>query len=475
MLGYSRHELLGESVDRLVPRPFQGEHAERRRGFFADRRQRAMGTGRDLFAVRSDGTEVPVEIGLSPIETEDGAFVLAAVTDITERKQAERALQEADRRKDEFLAMLAHELRNPLGAITNAAHLLKQFGPPEGNMRWARDVIARQAAHLGHIVEDLVDVARISRGHIVLQREAMPLASAIALALDTARPLIEKRRQEFASNLPPEPIWIEGDVTRLAQLIGNLLSNASKFTPKGGSLSLTVRRDAGEAVIRVRDTGIGIAAEMLPRVFDLFVQGERPPDWSSGGLGLGLTLAKRLAEMHGGTLEAHSAGLGKGSEFVLRLPTLEGERPVEAPVRPLSVKQVVQRRILVVDDNGDAAESLALVLGMTGHEVRLAGDGPSALAAAAEFRPEIVLLDIGLPGMDGYEVARRLRSGDGPRDMSLVALTGYGQDADRERARAAGFDHHLVKPASPEAILAILGPTSRSAGSTSPQAKERDS
>jgi len=475
MLGYARNELLGERVDRLVPRQFRDEHAEHRRGFFADRRQRAMGTGRDLFAVRSDGTEVPVEIGLSPIETEDGAFVLAAVTDITERKQAERALQEADRRKDEFLAMLAHELRNPLGAITNAAHLLKRFGPQEGNMRWARDVIDRQAAHLGRIVEDLLDVSRISRGRIVLQREAMPLASAIALALDTTRPLIETRRQEFTSDVPPEPIWIDGDVTRLAQAIGNLLSNASKYTPRTGCLSLTVRREAGEAVIRVRDTGIGIAAEMLPRVFDLFVQGERPPDWSSGGLGLGLTLARRLAEMHGGKLEAHSAGLGKGSEFVLRLPTLRGERPVEARVRPVTVNQVVHRRILVVDDNADAAEALALVLGMTGHEVRLAGDGPSALAAAAEFRPEVVLLDIGLPGMDGYEVARRLRSGDGLRDMSLVALTGYGQEADRERARAAGFDHHLVKPASPEAILAVLGPTSRSFGSMSPPAKERDS
>jgi PAS domain S-box-containing protein len=472
MLGYARHELLGESVDRLVPRQFRGEHAERRRGFFADRRQRAMGTGRDLFAVRSDGTEMPVEIGLSPIETEDGAFVLAAVTDITERKQAERALQEADRHKDEFLAMLAHELRNPLGAITNAAHLLKQFGPPEGNLRWARDVIDRQARHLGRIVEDLLDVSRISRGRIVLQREAMPLASAIALALDTTRPLIEARRQQFTSDVPPEPIWVDGDVTRLAQVIGNLLSNASRYTPQAGHLSLTVRQEVGEAVIRVRDRGIGIAAEMLPRVFDLFVQGERPPDWAPGGLGLGLTLARRLAEMHGGQLEAHSEGLGKGSEFVLRLPTLAGDRPVEEQVRPVTVYESVRRRILIVDDNADSAEALALALGTTGHEVRLAGDGPSALSAAAEFQPDVVLLDIGLPGMDGYEVARRLRSGSGLPHVFMVALTGYGQEADRERAREAGFDHHLVKPTSPEVILAVLGPTPRSRGSMSPPAKE---
>jgi PAS domain S-box-containing protein len=474
VLGYPRGELVGQSIDRLVPSRFRSGHAEFRAGFFVDSRQRPMGAGRDLYALRKDGSEVPVEIGLSPMDTADGRFVLAAVTDITARKRAEVALQEADRHKDEFLAMLAHELRNPLGAIANAAQLLKQLGPPTGNMRWARDVIDRQAAHLARIVEDLLDVTRISRGQIVLRREPVPLAAAVALTLETARPLFEARRQRFTSAVPAEPIWVDGDTTRLAQVIGNLLSNASRYTGQGGAVSLTVERDGAEVVARVRDTGVGISAEMLPRVFDLFVQAERPLDRAPGGLGLGLTLARRLTEMHGGRLEAFSAGLGQGSEFVVRLPVFAGEPPEEIDTRPVLVSEAVGRRILVVDDNADAAEALALALGATGHEVQLASDGPSALVAAAEFAPEVVLLDIGLPGIDGYEVARRLRADKRSQGMVLVALTGYGQEEDRRRARDAGFDHHLVKPINPEAILAVLGPTRPSFGPRAPGSLKGD-
>jgi two-component system CheB/CheR fusion protein len=462
LLGYARDELVGQSIDRLVPARFADRHAEHRAGFFADLRQRPMGAGRDLHALRKDGSEVAVEIGLSPLETADGRFVLAAVTDISQRKQAERALQEADRRKDEFLAMLAHELRNPLGAITNAAQLLKELGPPEGNLRWARDVIERQTAQLARIVEDLLDVSRISRGQIILRSEPMPVSAAVALAFETARPLIDGRQQQFTSSVPSEPLWVNGDATRLAQVIGNLLSNASRYTPQGGSISLTAKREASEAVVRVQDTGIGIAAEMLPHVVDLFVQGERRGR-VQGGLGLGLTLARRLTEMHGGRLEAFSAGQGKGSEFVVRLPLFAGEAPVKIVGQPVPGHDAVRRRILIVDDNADAAQALALALG-AGHELRLAADGPSALKAAAEFQPDVVLLDIGLPGMDGYEVGRRLRAQAGSEGMVLVALTGYGQEQDRRRSRDAGFEHHLVKPVAPDAILAVVGPARSSSG-----------
>jgi PAS domain S-box-containing protein len=454
VLGYARDELLNEPVERLVSAPVRERHAEYRAGFFAHALQRPMGAGRDLHALRKDGTQIPVEIGLSPLETAEGRFVLAAVTDITGRKEAEEKLQEADRRKDEFLAMLSHELRNPLGAIANAAHVQKQLGPAEGKLRWTSDVIDRQTAHVARIVDDLLDVSRISTGQIAVRRQPMPIAVAIELAVETTRPLFDSRRQKLISTIPSDPIWVEGDNTRLAQVVGNLLSNASRYSRQGGIVLLTMRREGADVVVRVRDYGIGIAPEELTRVFEPFVQAGRPPEGGAAGLGLGLTLARRVAELHGGRIEATSAGLGHGSEFLFRLPTLAGEPPGDAATPGAESLRHAARRILLVDDNADARESLALALTIAGHTVRLGANGPSALAEAAEFQPEVALLDIGLPGMDGFEVARRLRA-QSPR-IVLVALTGWGEEGHRRRGRESGFDHYLVKPVSPAEILAVV-------------------
>jgi PAS domain S-box-containing protein len=375
--------------------------------------------------------------------------VCGIATDITDLKRAEQALKEADRRKDEFLAMLAHELRNPLAPIRNAVQVMNLLAGGEPNLQRAREMIERQVKHLARLVDDLLDVSRITRGKINIRKEPVELASVIARAAETSRPLLETRRQALAVTLLPEPVLVEGDATRLAQVFANLLNNAAKYTNEGGRVTVTVERAGGEVVVRVRDTGIGIPAELLPRVFDLFTQGDRSLARSEGGLGIGLTLVRRLVEMHGGRVEAFSDGPGKGSEFVVRLPILERRRGRRTGLAEAEAArpQTAARRILVVDDNQDAAESLALLLRAEGHEVRTAPDGATALDLVPAYQPEVVLLDIGLPKMDGYEVARRLRAREGGRCGLLVALTGYGQEEDRRRATEAGFDAHLVKPA----------------------------
>jgi PAS domain S-box-containing protein len=392
---------------------------------------------------------------------------VAVVLDIDSRKRAEQALQEADRRKDEFLAMLAHELRNPLAPISNAVQLMRMLGPEDTNLRRARDMIDRQVQHLARLVDDLLDVSRITRGKITLQKEPVELAAVIARAVETSRPLIDARRHTLTVTLPPEPVRVEADATRLAQVVSNLLHNAAKFTEEGGHIGLHAERAGAGAVVRVCDSGTGIAADLLPHVFGLFTQGDRSLARSEGGLGIGLTLVKSLVELHGGTVTAHSGGPGRGSEFVVHLPLPQrlevrgqksgggGDRAPSSPTPDLQ-DRAAGRRVLVVDDNADAAESLAVLLRLEGHEVRTAHDGPAALEAARGFRPEVVVLDIGLPRMDGYEVARRLRAEAGLADALMVALTGYGQEEDRRRAEAAGFDAHLIKPADPAALQGIL-------------------
>jgi signal transduction histidine kinase/DNA-binding response OmpR family regulator len=365
-------------------------------------------------------------------------------------------LQESARQKDEFLAMLAHELRNPLAPVRNAVQLLRMPQTGAAEQRWARDVIDRQVRHMVRLVDDLLDVSRLTHGLITLKAKRVDAAEVAAGAVEISRPLIDDRRHLLTVSAPPRPLRLEADPTRLEQVLSNLLNNAAKYTDPGGRITLTVGREGGAAVFRVCDTGHGLSPEMLARVFEPFTQVDRSLDRAQGGLGLGLALVKRLVELHGGAVEAHSPGLGRGSEFVVRLPAL----PEGAPAPPAEsngrAAAPAPARVLVVDDNVDAAESLALYLRATGCEVCVAHDGPSALQAAESFRPAAALLDIGLPHMDGYELAGRFRARPGGEGVLLVAVTGYGRPEDRARAREAGFDHHFTKPVEPEALDRLL-------------------
>lgn len=380
---------------------------------------------------------------------------LAAVAIENARLLAE--LREADRRKDEFLAMLAHELRNPLAPVRNAVHILRLVGPANEELQWAIEVIERQVGQLTRLVDDLLDVSRITRGMVKLDKKTVELSTVVAQAVESSRPHIDAQKQAFTVKLPPDPIWVEADPTRLSQVLLNLLNNSAKYSEAGGRIELLAEREGSTVAIRVRDTGVGIAPEMLPRIFDLFTQVDGTLDRAKGGLGIGLTVVRRLVEMHEGSVEAFSAGVGKGSEFVVRLPVRSaGELPKEAaPIQERSGPECA-RRILVVDDNRDSAESLARLLRLFGHEVVLAHDGQAAMEAARVKKPDVAVLDIGLPGMNGYELARQLRQEPGQGRLILVALTGYGQDEDRLHSREAGFDAHLVKPVNLEELRAIL-------------------
>ena len=392
------------------------------------------------------------------------------LVDITERNRLERksleqaqALADLDRRKDEFLAMLSHELRNPLAALSNAVQLLRLQKSEAPLQQQARHVIERQLGQLTHLVDDLLEVSRITTGRVQLRQQQIALSGIVERAVETAQPLIDQRRHQLQVSLPLEPVFLLGDAARLEQVLVNLLTNAAKYTDEGGRIWLSVEAaDAAEAaavpmvVIKVRDTGMGIAPELLPHIFDLFTQADRSLDRSQGGLGIGLCLVQRLVELHGGSVEAHSV-LGQGSEFVVRLPLMLTALPAAPlPALDAALPPTKSCRVLVVDDNVDAAQSLAKLLELTGHEVRLAYDGPSALAAAIDYRPDVVLLDIGLPGLSGFEVAEQIRQQAALRHIVLVALTGYGQDTDRQLSQDADFDYHLVKPARFSEIEKIL-------------------
>jgi signal transduction histidine kinase/DNA-binding response OmpR family regulator len=370
-----------------------------------------------------------------------------------------RSIREDDRRKNEFLAMLAHELRNPLAPIRNAVQILHEDGLESSVLQWIRDVIDRQVKHLVRLVDDLLDISRITRGKIRLQKEQLDVRAVASSAAESSRPLIEARQQKLTISLPAEPVHLLADHTRLVQILGNLLNNASKYSEEGGQIYLSVERDGNEGVFRVRDSGIGISAEMLSRVFDLFTQVDRSLDRSQGGLGIGLTLVRRLVEMHQGTVQASSAGPGKGSEFVVRLPLLVNGLPQSISLSNgdvCSLPITGRRRILVVDDNCDGADSLGTLLRMAGHDVRICHNGPASLVEADVFSPEVVMLDIGMAGIDGYEIARQLRRTSHLQNALLIAVTGYGQEEARQRSLQAGFDHHLVKPVDLKVLHELL-------------------
>lgn len=370
-------------------------------------------------------------------------------------------LTETDRRKDEFLATLAHELRNPLAPVRNALQILRLAGDNRLAAEQARAMMDRQVQQLVRLVDDLLEVSRITRGKVELKKERVALSSVVATAVETSRPLIEAARHELTVTLPPETIELEADATRIAQVLSNLLNNAAKYSDPGGKIWLTGEREGDRVAVRVRDMGVGIAPEMLPRVFDLFMQIDRSIDKAQGGLGVGLTLVRTLLEMHGGTVEVRSAGPGQGSEFTVRLPVAPERCPAQGPGPARVAIPLPMRRVLVVDDNADAAQSLAMLLRMLGQDVRTAHDGPSALEAARVSMPEVAFLDIGLPGMSGHELAPRLRGEPGGDRVLLVALTGWGQAEDRRRSQEAGFDYHLTKPADPETLQRLLGEVNR--------------
>ncbi len=407
--------------------------------------------GAEYVLARGDGPPATVLLSAGPVLDADGRArgCVITMTDITERRRTEDQLRASDRHKDEFLAILAHELRNPLAPIRASVEILRAIDlSAHRHASHAVEVVERQSANLIRLVDDLLDINRINQGKIVLQIAPIDMRDVVEQAIETCRPLIASRKHELISRLNDQPVPVRGDMVRLAQVVINLLANAAHYTPAGGRIEIeldTRGRDPGEAVVTVEDNGIGIPSEMVARIFEPYQQASQGRERATGGLGLGLTVCKRLMEMHGGSVEAHSDGPGRGARFVARLaladarPGARAEPHAQAPAgAPL--------RVLIVDDNRDAAETLAHLLQLSGHEVRLVSNGPAALAEAARLPPDVVLLDIGMPGMDGHEVARHLRRLPGGAEMRLIAMTGYGGQEDRARSAESGIDHHLVKP-----------------------------
>jgi PAS domain S-box-containing protein len=467
--GYKAQEIVGKHFSCFYPKeavekgwPQQELKTAEAKGRFEDVNWR----------VRKDGSQFWANVVITALWDEAGNLRgFSKITrDLTERRQLERAkiqaeiLADLSRRKDEFLAMLSHELRSPLAPILNAVHLLRLQKYEDPIQQQARAIIERQVEQLTRLVDDLLEVSRITTGRIRLQQEHIDMRGIVERAVEAVRPLVVQRKHDLSVSLPSEPIWLFADSTRMEQVVVNVLSNATKYTADGGRIWLALQREGEEAVLRVRDTGVGIAPDFLPNIFDLFTQAERSLDRSQGGLGVGLTVAQRVVEIHGGRIEAHSAGLGHGSEFTVHLAI--ALPPESQPAKPTKTagQSGQPLRVLVVDDNKDTADSAAMLLQGAGHDVRVAYSGIRALDLALAYRPDAVLLDLGLPEMDGYEVARRLRQNPQLKNVLLIAVSGYGQETDRQNSQEAGFDAHMLKPVKMEKVEDVLARLPRQRG-----------
>ena len=454
--GYSREEIIGKHFslfylpeDVEAARPWQELALARKEG-------RAEDEG---WRLRKNGEKFWARVVVSAVYDRTGRLLgFAKVTqDLSQREHA-RELERTAQRVQEFIGMLAHELRNPLAPIRNAVELMRRLPPDDAAHSTLRETMDRQSAHLSRIVDDMLDIARITRGKLSIERRPVELAEVVSRALEVAQPSIDAAHHKLDVEIPPGSVVVQGDLSRLTQAVANLLTNAARFTAPGGRISLRVGKQGEQITLSVRDNGRGIANEDLGKIFGMFVQGKEPLNRVGGGLGIGLALARAIVELHGGTVDARSEGEGKGSEFTVRLPAAASRaqpRDTSPSTQPLARKTLV-KRVLVVDDNVDAADTLGMLMRSLGHEARVVYDGMQALQEAVEFRPDVVLLDIGLPGINGYEVARRLRSTKAGQSAKIIAITGWGQDTDRARAREAGFDVHLVKPVDEAALQHLV-------------------
>lgn len=463
IFGYTPEEAIGQPITLIVPPELYAEEAQ----VLARLRKGERVDHFETVRVRKDGHRIDISLTVSPVRDEQGEIVGASkiARDITERKQAERAMQEADRRKDEFLAVLGHELRNPLAPMRNALELLNRTKPEHSDSRIAHEILDRQLHQMTRLVEDLLDVSRITVGRIVLEEELIELGTLLQGIEASVRPGFEAAGQTLIVDLPTAPLWVRGDRARLVQVFANVLDNARKYTAHGGQIAVKVQAEPREASIAVRDTGVGIPPAMLEQVFEPFTQVDRLHERSRSGLGIGLTLARRLVELQGGSIHGYSAGEGRGSEFTIRLPLQAPPAPVDLSAQKLE-SPTVSHRILIADDNQDTALMLSLLLQMMGHETRVVHDGLAAVEAAEAFRPDVVVLDLDMPGLDGLQAARRIRERPWAIGVTLIALTGLGQERHRQLTQQAGFDRHWMKPVDGDAIRELL------AGLPSPAQRE---